>query len=102
LQACGIVLSGPLAAQFDLQCRFYGPESGKMIVNLHLIAENKGSAIRGIKNIRFLLLGLKAKDELRLYQSRDGAKRLAFPDAKISETLEYTYNVEPGIKQISL
>src|SRR4051812_38816099 len=53
--------------QFDLQCSFYGPERGKIIVNIHLIAHNKGSTIRGFRNIRFVILGLREDRELHLF-----------------------------------
>lgn len=86
--------------QFDMTCRFYGPESGKIIVDLQLIAENKGQTIRGFERIKFDIFGARAGAQPTLFRSRDGARRLRFTDERISERINYVFSVEPGIRQV--
>ena len=86
--------------QFDMDCRFYGPEGGKIIVDLQLIAENKGQTIRGFTSIKFDIYGMRTGEQPTLYPSRDGANRLRFQDQRISEETKYVFSIEPGIRQV--
>jgi hypothetical protein len=69
-------------------------------VDIHLTVENKGQTIRGFKKIKFRVFAMKAGREPSLFQCRDGAKRLALQDACVTEEINYTFSVEPGIRQI--
>lgn len=86
--------------QFDMMCRFFGPEGGKIIVDLQLIAENKGQTIRGFKSIKFDIFGMKVGEQPTLYLSRDGANRLQFNGMRRTEEINYVFSVEPGIRQV--
>ncbi|QAY78149.1 hypothetical protein [Sphingosinicella sp. BN140058] len=88
--------------QFDLECRFYGPEKDKIIADIRLIGENKGRTIRGIKKMTYRVAAFLEGEEPELYEARDGLRRLAIRGErqKWSTHGHFTYSIEPGIRQI--
>ncbi|WP_190234337.1 hypothetical protein, partial [Mesorhizobium sp. M4A.F.Ca.ET.050.02.1.1] len=88
--------------QLDIECRFFGPLHGKIIVNVHLIAENKGKTIRGFNSIRFRVFTMTDDKLPGFYRAKDGMSRLALNGPRVEEKTKegYIFSVEPGIRQI--
>ncbi|MBW6526575.1 hypothetical protein KZ813_06955 [Sphingomonas sp. RHCKR7] len=86
--------------QLDLECRFYGPQRGKIIVDLRLIAENRGATIRKLEDVRYRIYTMTGEQALQLYDCKDGISRLALNGPRINETSKWDFSVEPGIRQV--
>ncbi|CDX14407.1 hypothetical protein MPLDJ20_100077 [Mesorhizobium plurifarium] len=88
--------------QLDIECRFFGPLHGKIIVNVHLVAENRGKTIRGFNSIRFRVFTMTGDEVPGFYGSKDGMSRLALNGPRVDERTHegYIFSVEPGIRQI--
>ncbi|RWG00451.1 hypothetical protein [Mesorhizobium sp.] len=88
--------------QLDIECRFFGPLYGKIIVNVHLVAENRGKTIRGFNSIRFRVFTMTDDEVPGFFGSKDGMSRLALNGPRVDEKTRegYIFSVEPGVRQI--
>jgi hypothetical protein len=87
--------------EFDVSCRFHGPQDGRFLAEFTLGAHNKGLVIHKFPSIRLRVRGIKSGAAL---QSWEGS-RVLFPE-KILDNVEVVYKkknpylfVEPGVEQ---
>ena len=93
--------------QFELQCDFFGPQTGEYLVCISIRVSNKGTTRRKFKNILLRLRGIEAGSAL---EYRDPAKpgSLEFPKLLMktdlvppsSEDRQNYYYVEPEVSQV--
>ena len=89
--------------EYSLDANFYGPQEDWCIMQLQLLAHNKGNTQRKMKSIAINVRGIKYNEPLSFWNER-GGKRLEFPHLLIKDNLlpqngNYFYYVEPSVKQ---
>lgn len=88
--------------EFDIACRFYGPQKNEYLAVFSIIAENKGNVDHTFTEIFLRCRGLK--EEHTLEELSDYPGRLNFPkkvfeiDNIIPEKYKY-YFVRPGVRE---
>lgn len=88
---------------YELDCRFFGPQQGRYIAQLSLKADNKGEVRRVFESLEFRVLGLPADAKPEYWGS--GELRAEFPklimkDNMIRDPEKHRYYVEPGVSQL--
>lgn len=87
---------------YDLDCRFFGPQQGRYVAELSLKAVNKGEVRRVFESIEFRVLGMRRDVEPCYWGS--GKLRAAFPKVLMKDDMmrspEHKYYVEPGVGQL--
>lgn len=95
-------------AEFDLECKLFGPENGEYAAEIRIIVYNKSKALRSFSGILVRVRGINSGSLLEL-GARGDQFRLSFPVKIAEQSLMYntserpadnTYTVEPGVRQI--
>jgi len=88
--------------EFEVSCRFLGPQTGSFVAEYTFYLLNKGLVRQKIKRIKFSVRGIKEAD---VFERRDSkVAGLNFPsvieevDNLITDEFEYIF-VEPGVSQ---
>src|SRR5918992_2452229 len=89
--------------EYDIQCRFYGPEENEYLTEIHVIVNNRGNLRRKYKSMRIRVRGIERGSALSFWPGRGG--RLQFPtlllnDDFIEQGRGWFYFVEPGVRQV--
>lgn len=70
--------------EFEIACHFHGPEQGDMLVEVLLIARNRGNVLQQFRDIRLRLRGIPAGADLAYWPGNE--PRLHFPMKLVEET----------------
>jgi hypothetical protein len=87
--------------EFNIDCNFYGPQGKNYILEVLLVANNKGRVRQEFKDLTLRVRGIKDNQELTFWKGRE--PRLCFPEALIEDKpvipqgTEYFF-AEPGEK----
>lgn len=88
--------------EFDIYCRFYGPQQGQYAAELTLSAKNKGMTRHEFTSIVLRVRGIKRDAPLRYWVERY-EHRLEFPERIVKDEVKpRNWNcifVEPGVTQ---
>ena len=89
---------------FIIECNFYGPQDGRIVVEFLLRLKNQGLVIHKLEKLNLRVRGISKTDPIRewaLYPPRLEFPRKLVEDENV--TLEERYShifVEPGVEQI--
>ena len=87
---------------FNLDCRFYGPQNNEFIAEFLLSINNKGLVIHRFHDVLLRVRGIEEGQDLAFL--KDNEPRLAFPVLLVNDNVIYKRKhsrifVEPGINQ---
>ena len=87
--------------EFKIDCQFFGPVNKQYLINLLLIADNRGLVMHKFKKIELRVRGIKKNEEFESWEGYE--QRVKFPH-KLFETsvIPPKWNfvfVEPGVAQ---